>query len=47
LGRTSSKIKRCTDVVGVSPDDPSVLHLVTAVLVDLHDEWAFAERRHL
>jgi putative transposase len=41
------EIKRRTDVVGVFPKDASVSCLVTAVIVETHDEWAVAERRYL
>ncbi len=30
-----------------SPTTPSIVRLVTAVLVETHDEWAVAERRYL
>lgn len=29
------------------PNDASVARLVTAVVVETHDEWAVAERRYL
>jgi putative transposase len=41
------EIKRRTDVVGVFPNDASVSCLVTAAVVETHDEWAVAERRYL
>jgi hypothetical protein len=47
LERLNGEIKRRANVVWIFPNDASVARLVTAVVLETHDEWAVAERRYL
>jgi hypothetical protein len=45
--RLNEEIKRRTDVVGIFPDDTSLLRLAACVLIETHDEWQVSDRRYL
>ena len=47
IERVNAEIKRRTNVVGIFPNDASVLRLITAVCVETHEEWLVAEKRYM
>ncbi|SHN52754.1 Transposase (or an inactivated derivative) [Geodermatophilus obscurus] len=47
LERLNKEVKRRTDVVGIFPDDASLLRLASCVLIEAHDEWQVCDRRYL
>jgi transposase-like protein len=46
LERLNREIKRRTKVVGVFPDQPSVIRLVGTLLMEMDDDWRATQRKY-
>jgi transposase-like protein len=46
LERLNKEVKRRTKVVGIFPDQPSVIRLVGTILKEIDEDWRGAQRRY-
>lgn len=45
LERLNKEIKRCTNVVGIFPNDAAIVRLVGSQLLEQQEEWQLERRR--